>query len=68
MESPEISLTDDIHRSGHHHQPRLLARMAGFAAVIAPVGLLIVLFCLCDSRMAVGKFPEIYTVLGSREE
>jgi hypothetical protein len=42
--------------------------MAGFAAVIAPVDLAIVLFCLCDSGMAVRKFPEIYTVLSGREE
>jgi hypothetical protein len=42
--------------------------MAGFAAVIAPVDLVIVLFCLCNCRMAARKLSEIYPVLRRWEE
>jgi hypothetical protein len=42
--------------------------MASSAAVIAPVDLVIVLFCLCDRWLAARELSEIYPVLRGREE
>ena len=45
-----------------------LAGMASVAAVIAPVGLLVMLFRLSDGFTTVREFTQVYPVLRIREE